>query len=73
MNQVWWHIPVIPALVRQRQEGQKFKGILGYIVSSGQLRLLETPSHTHKKYQGKHSTNVRINQAWWSSPVISVL
>lgn len=33
-SQVWWHVAVISALGRWRQEGQIFKAILGgYIVS----------------------------------------
>jgi hypothetical protein len=28
---VWWCIPVIPALVRQRQEDPEFKASLDYI------------------------------------------
>lgn len=31
-NQVWWCTPVIPALLRLRQEDRKSIGILGYIV-----------------------------------------
>jgi hypothetical protein len=29
----WWHISVIPALGRLRQENSEFKSNLGYIVS----------------------------------------
>jgi hypothetical protein len=29
---MWWHIPVIPALRRMRQEYCEFKTIPGYIV-----------------------------------------
>lgn len=32
-NQEWWHTPIISALGRQRQDNQKFKAILGYILS----------------------------------------
>jgi hypothetical protein len=31
---VWWHIPIIPALGKQRQEDYEFKTLLGYLVSS---------------------------------------
>jgi hypothetical protein len=34
INQAGWHMPVIPALGRGRQEDQKFKFIFSYIVSS---------------------------------------
>jgi hypothetical protein len=29
-NQAWWHMPVIPALGRLRQEDHEFEAILGY-------------------------------------------
>jgi hypothetical protein len=31
MSQVWWHMIVIIALGRQRQENHEFKSSLGYI------------------------------------------
>lgn len=37
-SQVWWYIPVIPALVRWRQENWAFKASLGHIATWG-LRL----------------------------------
>jgi hypothetical protein len=30
-NQVWWNIPVIPALGRLRQQEYNFKATVGYI------------------------------------------
>jgi hypothetical protein len=32
MSQVLWYMPVIPTLRRQRQEDEKFKASLGYIM-----------------------------------------
>jgi hypothetical protein len=31
-NQVWWYLPVIPALGRLRQEDLQFETSLGYVV-----------------------------------------
>jgi hypothetical protein len=31
LNQIWWHMLVIPALQRLRQEVLKFEGSLGYL------------------------------------------
>jgi hypothetical protein len=38
-SQVWWHIPVIPALGKLRQKDQEFEASLGYTMSSSQLEL----------------------------------
>lgn len=32
---MWWHIPIIPAFGRLRQEDYEVEAILGYIVSLG--------------------------------------
>lgn len=34
-KKVWWCLPVIPAFGRWQQEKQKFRVILGYIMSGG--------------------------------------
>jgi hypothetical protein len=31
LSQTWWHIPVIPALERLRQDDHEFEANLGYI------------------------------------------
>jgi hypothetical protein len=33
LSQVWWYMPIIPALRRIRQENLKFEVSLGYIYS----------------------------------------
>jgi hypothetical protein len=37
--QIWWHMPVILALGKLRQEGHDFKASLSYIGSAGQSEL----------------------------------
>jgi hypothetical protein len=34
VSQTWWHMPIIPALGRLKQEDHKFEASLGYIVRS---------------------------------------
>jgi hypothetical protein len=42
---MWWYIPIIPALGRQRQEELEFETSLGYRARPHLL-------HTHKKEAG---------------------
>lgn len=56
MSWVWWDRLVIPAPRRWKLKAQKFKVILGYVVSRDQPRLLETLFKKEKKglYCGCH-------------------
>lgn len=47
-SQAQWHTSIIPALGKQRQEGQEFKVILGNVANSGLHETLSQFIHTQK-------------------------
>jgi hypothetical protein len=50
LNWEWWHLPVVSACRKEKQEDQKFKAILGYTESSKPVRATwGSSSKTRKK------------------------
>lgn len=50
IKRVWWHMPLIPALGKQRQEYQRFSVFLGY------LRLLSKQTNKTMEKEGLPKT-----------------
>lgn len=42
LSLAWWHMPVIPALRKEKREDPEFKVILIYIVVQGSLGYMST-------------------------------
>jgi hypothetical protein len=68
-SQVWWHMSVIPALGRLRQEDSEFEVILGCIWGS----ILQPPSPppAHKKKKDKNKTQIKFKSSWRSLKAFS--